>query len=269
MLSVGGGQSTLEVQHGRVRFLNKASVQSVEVAAGNRATISTLSARINLSPVVAPAITGPAQRENQISVLLVTAARIPFYEHDVAIKAILEELNFKVTEKLYSEVTPEDAEGKALLVIPSHMCKGTRVFSKSPVPAMCWHAIWYEDFGMIDAAHSRSEALKPQWVHVTEQLPSLSLPNGPNQRLGLYASGIPGGGAKVFATLNDQSKRAVCFGYESSEVMYGFTAPARRMGFSIDVRDYDGVDTPVDAGKQLLTAAIKWCLGKEALKAGE
>ena len=264
------GQSTLAVDEGHVRLLRKADQKTVEVSTGNIAVVSANVSEIEVRslapttpPVNAPLI--PAN-DKRPKVLLVTAERIPYFAHDAELKAILQEMNFNVVEKLFGDVTAADAADKVLLVIPSHRCRGNRVFAEVAVPIICWHAVWYEDLGMSDPATAKSDALKPVTLKFNEHplVAGVAFPNGPSAKLNVYATGEPAPRAEIIASVLDQPKKAAIFGYEKESPMYGFTARARRLAFSVDVRN--SADAPAELSKKLFIAAVKWASG---VKAGE
>jgi hypothetical protein len=259
------GQSTLAVDEGRVKLQRKSDETTLEVSTGNIAVVAANVAGIEMrsltqKPAPIPARQPPAA-DNRPKALLVTAERIPYFAHDAAIKAILEEMGYNVIEKLFNDVAAADAKDKALILVPSHRCRNTRVFAEVNVPVICWHAVWYEDLGMADPATAKSDGPKPTRVKFNAHplLASVTVPPDAPKMM-VYASGQPAPRAEIMAVLADTPQKAAIFGYEKDAPMYGFTARARRLAFSLDIRN--SPDAPVDLSKHLLMAAITWATAK-------
>jgi hypothetical protein len=75
---------------------------------------------------------------------------------------------------------------------------------------------------------------------------------------GQYGFGVPGGDAVVVADLVDEPQGAAIFAYEQGAAMVGLTAPARRVGYFLDIQASKRL-TP--AGWAMFDAAVSWTAG--------
>ena len=79
---------------------------------------------------------------------------------------------------------------------------------------------------------------------------------------GQYGFGVPGAGASVVATLVDEPQGCAIFGYEQGAPMIGLTAPARRVGYFLDIQASTRLTSE---GWALFDAAVKWTAGECAV----
>jgi hypothetical protein len=76
---------------------------------------------------------------------------------------------------------------------------------------------------------------------------------------GQYGFGVPGAGAALVANLVDEPQGAAIFAYEQGAPMFGLVAPARRVGYFLDIQ----ASTRLTAeGWALFDAAVKWTAGR-------
>jgi hypothetical protein len=75
---------------------------------------------------------------------------------------------------------------------------------------------------------------------------------------GQYGFGVPGSGAALVANLIDEPQGAAVFGYERGAPMFGLVAPARRVGYFLDIQASTRL---TDDGWTLFDAAVKWTAG--------
>jgi hypothetical protein len=80
---------------------------------------------------------------------------------------------------------------------------------------------------------------------------------------GQYGFGVPGSDAVVVATLVDESKGAAIFAYEQGSAMVGLLAPARRVGYFLDIQASTRL-TP--EGWTMFDAAVEWTAGRCATR---
>lgn len=75
---------------------------------------------------------------------------------------------------------------------------------------------------------------------------------------GQYGFGVPGGDAVVVANLVDEPQGAAVFAYEQGSAMVGLLAPARRVGYFLDIQ----ASTRLTAeGWAMFDAAVQWTAG--------
>jgi hypothetical protein len=75
---------------------------------------------------------------------------------------------------------------------------------------------------------------------------------------GQYGFGVPGGDAVVVANLVDEPQGAAIFAYEKGATMVGLSAPARRVGYFLDIQASTRLTTE---GWALFDAAAQWSAG--------
>jgi ferric-dicitrate binding protein FerR (iron transport regulator) len=251
VLSAETDRSSLEVTEGKVKFSPFQSRNSVEVAAGDSAVVDATGVRI-----VSTQKTRPTEKQK---VLLVVADPVPSYAHDAEILKTLKELNLEVTERVANDVAESDADGKALIVIPSHKCRGGNLFAKSKVPIIAWHNNWHRELGLVPADEADRDDLRMRAVSLqtkTHPIASVLKDTADTEfHLQVYAWNENVVGERILSLAN-QPRQTVIVASDRGD------SHGRRVAFSVDIRETGGKDAPVDAGKQLFIAAIKWCLEK-------
>jgi len=146
--------------------------------------------------------------------------------------------------------------------LPSHKYQQTAIFSQTAVPVIAWHHVWHVDLRMSEETGAMMP-MKRRPLRFETELHALAAglkPADPVFELFTFAWAKPGNQAIVILRAADSEQGPVVYAYEKDAMMSSLAAPARRVGFSLDVRESSGRGVPVDAGARLLKAAVEWCL---------
>jgi len=76
---------------------------------------------------------------------------------------------------------------------------------------------------------------------------------------GQYGWGVPGSGAVLVANLVDETQGAAIFAYEQGSPMFGLFAPARRVGYFLDIQASTRLTLE---GWAMFDAAVQWTAGR-------
>jgi FecR protein len=266
-LASADGRTALRVQEGMVNLLNRTTGEVQPVPGGKRAFASAESP----SP-----ITGSRAG----SVLLLTSRSAPTKEWDDFNRVIgsklmnsrLWRLGFRVQTLHYDEVQPQDLRDRALVIL-SVFDQGVgepgleRIrLADSPVPVLCLEPDGFPVLGMTlgEAGVDYGTAARATAVEILA--PAHPLAAGPQPITADWFSGTsgwgkPAAGAQVIACLIGRPDQAVCFAYESSQLMAAPAAvlprlaPARRLGLFLDPHV---MSDQAHAVWQIFEAAVDW-----------
>ncbi|MCM3659764.1 beta-N-acetylglucosaminidase domain-containing protein [Georgenia satyanarayanai] len=183
---------------------------------------------------------------------------------DVATRARIEFLGYPVETVLAPEVTTQDADGVAAVVVSESVSSGdvATKFRDVPVPVGVYEHFVYDDMGM-----AADPNLQFRTFDVDVVAPKHPVAAGTDgvvriySREGVTGFGTPGAGATVVATVPEQPELAVLFAYDEGDAMVDLDAPARRLGLPY-VDDATAVLT--EEGQAIFDAAMLWLVEGEA-----
>jgi hypothetical protein len=186
---------------------------------------------------------------------------------DSAILDRLRALGFVVSIIADTMVTADSAEG-ADFVFVSRSVQSPEImasFRDLPVPLFVTEYNLYADLGMTPHGSASSGGDTLEATQLTIDDPAHPLAAGFSGTVtvltagkGQYGFGVPGGDATVVATLVDEPQGCAIFAYEKGSAMIDLTAPARRVGYFLDIQ----ASTRLTAeGWTLFDAAVKWTAG--------
>lgn len=224
------------------------------------------------------------RREFQGDVLLVSGRGTPRQtdphfreplEADARVRERLERLGFRVSVKSVHEAVPQDAAGKALVLISSTAYVQHAVdpassviasFRAARVPLLTWEPRLYYELGMLPAGVHKVDWGTLYANRVTLRRADHPLAGGLSGTVEVTSMpaqvswGRPGPGALALAMAEGDPAKALVFGYDAGEAMPGLAAPARRVGFFL----FDRTALVLTGeGWALFDAAVRWCSGRE------
>ena len=138
-------------------------------------------------------------------------------------------------------------------------------FREEPVPLFVTEYNLYSDLGMTESVPEASGGDTLTSTDLTILDPAHPLAAGFSGTVtvlgpgkGQYGFGVPGAGAVVVANLVDEPQGAAIFAYEQGAPMFDLVAPARRVGYFLDIQASTRL-TP--EGWALFDAAVEWTAG--------
>lgn len=186
---------------------------------------------------------------------------------DAAIFAYLLVRGYLVTMISDDNVTPSDANGKALVFVSATTDSNVLGSTMRDVttPVFVSESNLYDDMGMtgpvmgVDYGTTGSDQDSVEIVDAGHPLAG-----GLSNTVSVYQSdnqirwGNPNGNAALVATTADGNGNGTIFGYEAGAAMFGLNAPARRVGFF-----QSGTTGALLNGNgwMLLDAAVSWAIG--------
>ncbi|HXK18326.1 MAG TPA: hypothetical protein VNG33_11015, partial [Polyangiaceae bacterium] len=191
----------------------------------------------------------------------------PLTRGDSAILDRLRGLGFVVSIIAASMVTADSAAGSDFALI-SRSVRSPDVMAPlrdQPVPLFVTEYNLYSSLGMTaDAtAASGGDTLTSTDLSIVD--PTHPLAAGFSGTVtvlepgkGQYGFGVPGGDAVVVANLVDEPQGAAIFAYERGSAMVGLLAPARRVGYFLDIQASTRLTVE---GWALFDAAAQWTAG--------
>lgn len=191
----------------------------------------------------------------------------PLTRGDSAILDRLRGLGFVVSIIEATMVTTASAQSVDFVFI-SRSVRSPEVmasFREQPVPLFVTEYNLYASLGMTDSKTSASGGDTLESTELIIDDPTHPLAAGFSGTVtvltagkGQYGFGVPGGDAAVVATLQDEPQGCAIFAYEQGSTMVGLIAPARRVGYFLDIQ----ASTRLTAeGWTLFDAAVKWTAG--------
>jgi hypothetical protein len=182
--------------------------------------------------------------------------------------AVLARLEQQLTVDIigHDEAEPEDAEGKALVMVTSSVTvpfTGTK-FRDVRVPLILLEPNLMGLMGLTDepaSDHGATQRTETEIRIVDDQHP---LAGGLDGDVTVYESpwrltwGVPAPAAVKIATLVDDPDRVVIFAYQAGAEMVIGPAPAKRLAFFL--HDNQADENLTDDALTLLDAAIRWML---------
>ena len=197
--------------------------------------------------------------------VLFVVKRTDLNNGDAAALARLEGLGLEVMVLAATDTDASDADGKDLVIISSTVYSGSvgSTFRNTAVPVITWESHLYDDLGMTSTSSSAHGTVDNQTtVNVVDGgafgvglSGNVTFTSSPQR----YTWGKPNSNAVVVAYRNGSSSKAAIFGYEAGVAMPGLSAPARRVGLSLNN------NTPAALtgdGGLLFDAAVAWALGQ-------
>lgn len=233
-------------------------VAQVQSAGTNAGTSETYAGNGAGGAPLEPACTGQA--------LFVVGAD-PLTSGDTAILDRLRGLGFVVSISAATMVTTESAQGMDFCFI-SRSVRSPEVmasFRDQAVPLFVTEYNLYGDLGMTDTVPEASggDTLTSTELAILDSAHPLAAGFSGNVTVlsagkGQYGWGVPGSGAAVIANLVGEAQGAAVFGYEQGAPMLGLTAPARRLGYFLDIQ----ASTRLTAdGWAMFDAGVQWVAG--------
>jgi hypothetical protein len=186
---------------------------------------------------------------------------------DSAILDRLRSLGFVVSIISATMVTTESAQSTDFVLI-SRSVRSPEVmagFRDQPVALLVTEYNLYSELGMTGNAPDASggDTLTATDLVISE--PTHPLAAGFSGAVtvlepgkGQYGFGVPGGDAVVVATLVDEPQGAAIFAYERGSAMVGLSAPARRVGYFLDIQAATRLTAE---GWAMFDAAAQWTAG--------
>ena len=193
-------------------------------------------------------------------------------EGDNALATLLQGAGHLVTVLNADDSTPEDANGRDLIVISSTVSStavGTK-FTDSAVPVMLWEQSLFDDLGMspggsftvdsdafdiLDSSHPMA-AGKSGTVTISSVIDTIRYGDRPNT----------GPDVIEVATIAGNSDQLAIWGYDTGGMMMTGTAPARRIGFALG-NSVASANLTQD-GEDLFLAAVDWAMGVDGGNGG-
>lgn len=186
---------------------------------------------------------------------------------DSAILDRLRGLGYVVSIISATMVTTDSAQGMDFVFI-SRSVRSPEVmasFREQPVGLFVTEYNLYASLGMTDKATTASGGDTLPSTELSIVAPEHPLAAGFSGTVtvltagkGQYGFGVPGGDAVVVANLVDEPQGAAIFAYERGDTMVGLVAPARRVGYFLDIQ----ASTRLTAeGWALFDAAAQWSAG--------
>ncbi|AXK31440.1 hypothetical protein DVA86_01050 [Streptomyces armeniacus] len=181
---------------------------------------------------------------------------------DAAVRDRLEYLGHPVVVAQGEDTGPEDAKGKAGVVISSSLPSSAveEKFRDAAVPVVTWEAQILDDMGM---ASEPGETFRVSRLRIAD--PESPLAAGLDGDVDVYRGedrirwGTPARTAETAAVTADEDEYATVFGYRKGDRMVDTTAPAARVALFLgDDAIAPGVTT--DEGLRLFDAAVRWAL---------
>lgn len=186
---------------------------------------------------------------------------------DSAILDRLRGLGFVVSIISATMVTTESAKNMDFCFI-SRSVRSPEVmasFRDQPVGLFVTEYNLYASLGMTDSSTAASGGDTLASTDLTIVEPTHPLAAGLSGTVtvlepgkGQYGFGVPGGDAVVVANLVDEPQGAAIFAYEQGSTMVGLTAPARRVGYFLDIQASKRLTA---TGWTLFDAAVAWTAG--------
>lgn len=186
---------------------------------------------------------------------------------DSAILDRLRALGFVVSIIADSMVTVDSAQDVDFVFI-SRSVQSPEImasFRDLPVPLFVTEYNLYAGLGMTPHGTASSGGDTLEATQLTIDDPTHPLAAGLSGTVtvltpgkGQYGFGVPGGDARVVATLVDEPQGSAIFAYEQGSTMIDLVAPARRVGYFLDIQASTRL-TP--EGWTLFDAAVKWTAG--------
>jgi hypothetical protein len=191
---------------------------------------------------------------------------------DSAILDRLRGLGFVVSIVSASMVTTDSVQSTDFCFI-SRSVRSPEIkasFRDQPVPLFVTEYNLYSDLGMTDDAPEASGGDTLTSTDLTISEPTHPLAAGFSGTItvlapgkGQYGFGVPGSAAVVVGTLVDEPQGAAIFAYEQGSAMFGLLAPARRVGYFLDIQASRRLTAD---GWTLFDAAVQWTAGSCATR---
>ncbi len=248
--------TSVTVSNGRARVQGRDVRDSVDVAVGQRALV------VSDGPVTIAAGTHAGRH-----VLFVIGTK-NLRPTDQAVKTRLDALGMDTTVTTSLTVDVEQARQSDLIIVSGTIAPQDldAQFRDLPVPILTWEAGLYPILGMAGSC----EGGQCGYIHkdvVTMVIRDAAHPlaAGLSGAIPLTTTGgvpwaTPNVHAAWIATVQDDPQKAILFAYEQGSPLFGFSAPARRVGFLLfSEGNPDGSKS--DAAWKLFDRAVRWCLG--------
>jgi hypothetical protein len=191
----------------------------------------------------------------------------PLTSGDTAILDRLRGLGFVVSITSATMVTTASAQGMDFCFISRsvHSPEVNASFRDQPIALFVTEYNLYASLGMTESVPTSSGGDTLTSTELTILDPAHPLAAGFSGNVtvlgpgkGQYGWGVPGPGAAVIANLVGEAQGAAVFGYEQGAPMFGLTAPARRVGYFLDIQ----ASTRLTAdGWTMFDAAVQWVAG--------
>lgn len=188
--------------------------------------------------------------------LLFVVGQVPLDAGDLRVKERLERTH-RVELRAAGEVRPEDAVGRALVLVSSTAAERLvkSMFRDVDVPVLTWEPRLFHDLGMIPGSVHRQD-----WGTVADQT-RLRTNSGAivaTSRPAPYSWARVRSDAVTLARVENEPEKVAVFRYERGAAMPGLVAPARRVG--VFLFDWTALAL-TDDGWALFDGSVRWCLG--------
>ena len=184
-------------------------------------------------------------------------------------KHLLEQLGYHVTVESDEDAGTSDLNGKELIVISSTVHSGTLNgnlnLKHTQIPIITWESYLFDNYHMTgySANHDYGSTGNQKWTWIDNANHPLAA--GYTGDIQVYTSndvvrwGKPNNNAARVARLPGSNGRYMVYGYDTgAEMVGGFHAPAKRIGFFTDNHTFSKL---TNKGKDLFKAAAIWATG--------
>jgi hypothetical protein len=189
--------------------------------------------------------------------LLLIVGQVPLDAGDLRVKERLER-TYRVQVRPDREARPEDARGRALVLISSTIDeRGVRErFRDVDVPVLCWEPRLFHDLGMIPGAvHRLDWAAAEGQTRLRTAAGTVTVTSRPAP----YCWARVRADAEKVATLESDPDKAAIFRYDRGADMPGLKAPARRAG--VFLFEWTAIALTPE-GWALFDDSVRWCIGR-------
>jgi hypothetical protein len=189
------------------------------------------------------------------------------FPSDIPLRQRLEARMLTVVSVRANASRPEDADGKALVFISGSADPASVAakFADARVPVVISEPDVYEEMGMTQGPENTGHGAAQNQTYIAVAMPGHPLAAGLSGMLAVYSTpravrwGAPAATAIKVATVVDNAAQAAIFAYPAGAMMFGRTAPAKRVAlFCADSTTSMAILT--GDGVKLVDAAIDFAL---------